>query len=93
MDSIQSFLRVADKYCAARGISETRLSTIILNGGGRIPALRAGTSDVGTRTLAKAMQWLSDNWLDEAAWPEDVPRPEPSALQKSDEPPSETEAA
>ena len=76
MDSIANFLVVVDAYCAARDISEGRASTLILNGGGRLPAIRSGRSDIGARTLEKAMQWLSDHWPDaEAAWPERVPRP------------------
>lgn len=78
MDSLYSFLAVFDAFCSGRGIAETRASTLILNGGGRIGAIRSGKSDVGVKTLAKAMQLMSDTWPPDTVWPADVPRPPPS---------------
>lgn len=31
--------------------------------------------DCKTRTADKAMQWFSDNWPDDLAWPKDIARP------------------
>lgn len=76
MSSIGQFLAAVDAFCDARGISEARASTLILNGGRRIGEIRSGSSDIGARTLDKAMQWLSDHWPDDKAeWPASVPRP------------------
>ncbi|WP_462117569.1 hypothetical protein [Methylorubrum extorquens] len=79
MSAIPQFLSAVDAFCLARGISEARASTLILNGGSRIGAIRSGASDIGTRRLAEAMQWLSDHWPENATWPADVARPAVSA--------------
>ena len=39
--------------------------------------LAAGASCT-LRTLAKAIQWLSDHWPADAEWPPDIPRPSPA---------------
>lgn len=88
MSAIGPFLAVVDAFCAAREISEARASTLILNGGSRIGSIRAGRSDIGTRRLEEAMQWLADNWPEGAEWPAGVPRP-----PKSEAAPSEGAAA
>lgn len=75
MDAIPNFLLAVDAYCAARGISEARASTLILNGGARIASIRSGSSDIGARRLVEAMHWLSDHWPEGAEWPNGVPRP------------------
>ena len=72
--SIQAFLSIVDAYRNARSISDARVSTLIFNDGSKIKMLRSG-SDVGVRTLARAVRWLSDNWPAGAEWPEDVARP------------------
>lgn len=90
MSAIGQFLSAVDAFCAARGISEARASTIILNGGGRIGAIRSGASDIGARTLDKAMQWLSDNWPEHAVWPADVPRPPKASDAVSTSPPPDS---
>lgn len=72
---INQFLRVVEIYCASTKRSEARVSTLTLNGGGRIASLRKGR-DVGTRVLELAFQWLSDNWPEGAEWPSDIPRPD-----------------
>jgi hypothetical protein len=73
-NQIEQLLTVVDAYCAARGISEARASTLIFNGGGRIKQLRDGR-DIGVLTSLSALRWLSDNWPEEAEWPSDIPRP------------------
>lgn len=74
MTNIDHLIRLVDAYCAATGRSEARLSDLIFNRGNRIKDIRAG-SDLGTRTLEGALQWLSDNWPPDAKWPAAVPRP------------------
>jgi hypothetical protein len=84
MEMIRHFLHLVDLYCQARGISEARASTIILNGGSRIGAIRSGSSDIGAKRLEAAVQWLSDNWPDDLAdWPNDIPRPARTEAESS----------
>lgn len=80
MHSIEQFLQLVSLFCAARGISEARASTLILNGGSRITAIRAGQSDIGIRRLDEAIQYLSSNWPEGAEWPPEIPRPSPPAV-------------
>lgn len=75
-NQIEQLLTVVDAFCAARGISEARASTLIFNGGGRIKQLRDGR-DIGVLTSLSALRWLSDNWPEESEWPSDIPRPAP----------------
>lgn len=75
--AIDHLIRVIEAYCAGRGVSEARASTLIFNGGGRVKQLREGR-DIGVLQASKAFQWLSDNWPDGAAWPDGVIRPSPT---------------
>lgn len=74
MTDLDRLLHLVDAYCAATGLSEARVSTLFLKGGSRVASLRAG-GDMGSRTIAKAIEAFSDAWPAEAAWPSDVPRP------------------
>lgn len=84
MSAIPHFLAAVDAFCLGRGISEARASTLILNGGSRIGAIRSGSSDIGTRRLAEAMQWLSDHWPPNTDWPKGVDRPAKSEVAASE---------
>lgn len=74
MSDIARLLTVVDAYCQATGLSESRVSTLFLKSGARSAALRAG-GDMGSRTIAKAIEAFSDAWPGDAAWPSVVPRP------------------
>lgn len=86
MSPIAEFFVLTEAFCAAAACAEATLSTRMLGDGKRLAAIRAG-SDIGARRLAQAIQWLSDNWPADAAWPAVVQRP----AAKS--PASEPEAA
>jgi len=77
MTPIETLLHCADIYAAAKGLRESSLSTYMLNHSRKLGTLRDGTSDIGTKQLAKAFQWLSDRWPDGASWPEGIERPIP----------------
>ena len=79
MLTVDHLLPLIAPFCEARGISESRLSNLLFNDGKRIRALRERNSDIGSRGLRDAFQWLSDHWPEGAAWPENLPRPEPTA--------------
>ncbi len=76
-NQIEQLLTIVDAFCEARGISESRASTLIFNGGGRVKQLREGR-DIGVLTSWNALVWLSSNWPEGADWPSDIPRPLPS---------------
>jgi hypothetical protein len=73
MNQIGQFLHLVDVFCDGR-LAEATLSTRIFNDGKRIAALRAG-GDIGTRPLARAIDWLSLHWPEGEEWPSDIPRP------------------
>lgn len=79
MDAITNLLRLVDAFAAARRISDARASTLIFGDGTRVKHLRAG-GDMGVHRIDRAMAWLSANWPDAAAWPDDVLRPVAEAL-------------
>lgn len=70
-------LAVADRFCGARGLSRSRVATIVFNDGKKLDLIESG-KDLGTKSHERAMQWFSDNWPPEAIWPDDVPRPAPA---------------
>lgn len=74
----EKLLAASDAYCQATSLSVSRLSTIMLGGGHRLSGVAAG-KDINTKTYESAMQWLSDNWPDDAGWPEGVERPAPTS--------------
>ena len=74
MTSVLAFLTLVDAYCFATKMAEATLASRLFNDGKRIGQVRAG-ADIGARRLERAMQWLSDNWPENADWPEDVARP------------------
>lgn len=78
------FMTLARAYCAETGLSETRLSTIVLGSGARLASLGAG-KDLTTATYERAMGWFSANWPDGAAWPE-WPEERPGWLERDFQP-------
>lgn len=74
----EQFIRAFDAFVAASGVAESTLSDRVMGSGTRFRRIRDG-SDIGTVTFERVMQWLSDNWPDNAKWPEGVARPAPSA--------------
>ena len=79
MMTVDHFLLLIDPFCEARGIAPSTLSFHLFRDGKRIKAMREKRSDVGSRRLMEAFQWLSDRWPESAEWPADVPRPAPAA--------------
>lgn len=73
----KQLLVLCSQYCKERDISRSRLSTLIFNGGHVIDRIAANSGDLTTRSFERAMQWLSDNWPDDLAWPDDIQRPAP----------------
>ncbi len=74
MNTIQSLLMVVDAFREARQVSDARVSTLVFNDGGKVKQLREGR-DIGVLTSMRAFQWFSDNWPENAQWPDGVQRP------------------
>jgi hypothetical protein len=67
-------LRVADAYANARGLSRSRVSTIVFNAGMTLDRLADG-KDITTGNYERAMAWFDQNWPTDAGWPVEVNRP------------------
>lgn len=67
-------LTVSDAYGAARGISRSRVSTIVFNAGLALDRVASGR-DLTTRKFERALQWFSDHWPQGTRWPKGVSRP------------------
>lgn len=67
---------ISDSYCHAIGLSRSRVSTMIFNGGHVIDRIANG-GDLATGNFERAMRWFSDNWPVDTAWPEGIARPAP----------------
>jgi hypothetical protein len=75
MNSLRLHLiAVADAYCAARGRSRARVSTIVFNSGQTLDRIAAG-KDLTTGNWERAMAWFHENWPEGAKWPREVSRP------------------
>lgn len=74
MNAIEQILAVSDAMLDATDLDEKRLSGRVFNDRNKLPALRNG-SDLYTTRHQAAMQWFSDNWPDNALWPDNVERP------------------
>lgn len=59
MTSVPAFLDRCARYAERRGISEARLSTLILNDGKRLRLLREQTAGITVRRLDTASQTLA----------------------------------
>lgn len=78
MDWRSDLIKLVEAYCAATGKSESRIASIVGGTGIFYRRLRAG-GDCSATIYQRVMQWFSDHWPADTAWPDGVTRPEPSA--------------
>ena len=74
-EHIQRLLAVIDAYETGDPIKDTTLSFRVFGDSKTIGLLRGG-ADITTGRLQRAMEWLSDHWPENGAWPDDVHRPD-----------------
>lgn len=77
MDIKATLLRTASAFCAASGMSKARLATLMANDGKFLRRVEAG-GGFTVATFERSMQWLSDHWPVDTAWPAGVSRPQPA---------------
>lgn len=77
MSAIDQFIRVADEYGRAEGITPPVISWRLFGDSKKYPAIKAGNSDLQTRRYERVLRELSAKWPASAVWPADVPRPSP----------------
>jgi hypothetical protein len=73
-DLRKQLITVAEAYGTAKGLSRSRVSTILFNAGGALNRIVAG-GDVNTSTFERVIRFMSETWPDSAMWPDGIPRP------------------
>lgn len=74
MLEISNLLALADIYRQATGAQDRTVSSRVFSDGKKLSALRAG-ADITISRFNEAVRWFSNNWPDQADWPDDVYRP------------------
>lgn len=67
-------LAVSNVFAEAKGLSLSRVSTIVF-GDGKVLGRLGGASDITTGRFEAGMRWFAINWPAEVAWPDGVERP------------------
>jgi hypothetical protein len=74
MTEIAHLLSLTDRFLAATSIKEVTLSHRVFGDSKKLAAIRNG-ADITLGRFNSAIEWFSDNWPDDASWPEGVSRP------------------
>lgn len=74
MAMTDQILTVARAFCDARGLSISRVSTLVFNDGKKLDLIARG-ADLGTGKFESAMAWFSLNWPKDTRWPKGIARP------------------
>ena len=75
MSQTSKLLQLAQTLAAHEGVGHFAISMRIFGKGDFFHNIITKGSDCRTRTAERVMQWFSDNWPDDLAWPRDIPRP------------------
>ena len=75
-------IELAEAYAAHRGLKLSTLGVYIVNDGKFFERLRRGSSCT-LKTAERAVSWFHENWADDLAWPQHIPRPEVAAKSKT----------
>lgn len=74
MDYRAQLIALVDAYSAAISRSEARIANLMGHDGRFFQRMRDGKG-CKVDTLHSVLQWFSDYWPDDLAWPEGVDRP------------------
>ena len=72
-----TLVTLASGYAHWRGVSLWRVGHLAANRGSFFVDLRDGRRHCQTNTYSRVLQWFSDHWPADLAWPADVQRPQP----------------
>lgn len=73
MDWRNEIISLVEAYCAATGLSESRVATLAANGGMFFTRIREG-GGCNIDNLLKVKGWFVDNWPEGHLWPEGILR-------------------
>lgn len=69
---------LAETYAAHRGLKLSTVSTYAAADGKFFRELKSGAGCT-LRRAQNVLNWFHENWPDDLAWPQDIPRPEAAA--------------
>lgn len=69
-----NLIALADAYADHRGVKTFRVGHLAAGRGAFFKALGEGCK-VTTERYQRVLQWFSDHWPADLAWPADIPRP------------------
>ena len=82
MNSLNASLVVlAEAYAQHRGVALWRVGHLAANRGSFFVDLKSGSRHCQTNTYSRVLQWFADQWPAGTPWPQDIPRPAPSARE------------
>ncbi len=74
MKAREALIEITARYCEAKKLSRSRVSTILFGSGKRLDAIALG-GDLNTKTYEAALTHMYQDWPSDAEWPENVVRP------------------
>ncbi len=81
MNSRAHLISLIEAYSEAKGLSPSRVTTLVMNSGAVFGHLVQG-GDITVGRYERAVLWFSTNWPADVAWPEGVSRPQPKAVDQ-----------
>lgn len=69
-----TLVRLAETYAGHHSLSLSTVSTYARNDGKFFDRLRSGAGCT-LKTAAAVLQWFSDHWPEDLAWPQEIARP------------------
>ena len=79
----EDLISIAKRFGEATGVTPAAIGKRALNDTKFFVRINDCGTTFTVRTFDKLIQWLSDNWPDDAIWPVEVPRPRPSSHPNS----------
>lgn len=79
---ISRIIELAEAYGRARRLSLKSVSLYAAKRGGFLPALKAGECGITLARRDAIIQWFTDNWPADLAWPASTPRPEATKARR-----------
>ncbi len=70
-------ISLIEAYAQAKGLSLSRVSSILFSSGTKYEELLEG-KDITVGRLEDAVRWFADNWPEGHEWPQGIARPMPT---------------
>lgn len=77
---IEDVIKLSEAYVSYTGLRPSTVSTYAANDGKWLVGLMEGTAGCTIRKANRVIQWYSDNWPTDLAWPAGVRRPAKSKV-------------